>query len=70
MQPPRRIPGIGVLHPCVDRVVIVSTASVGTLKYLLPLAVFKRVFHSFDVLTYKGPHPRLKSRIVVVGGRE
>ena len=48
------------MHPCIDRVVIVSTASVGSLKKLLPLAVLKRAFHSFDVLTYDGPDPRLE----------
>jgi hypothetical protein len=67
MQPAWRIPGVGVIHPCIDRVVIVSTASVGSLKTLLPLAILKRGFHSFDILTYDGPDPRLRSRIVAVG---
>jgi hypothetical protein len=67
MRPAWRIPGVGVLHPCIDRVVIVSTASVGSLKSFLPIAVLKGAFHSFEVITYDGPDPRLKSRIIVVG---
>jgi hypothetical protein len=67
MQSAWRIPGVGVIHPCLDRVVIVSTASVGSLKNLLPLAALKRTFHSLDILTYDGPDPRLRSRIVAVG---
>jgi hypothetical protein len=62
-----RIPGVGVMHPRVDRVVIVSTASVGTLKKFLPIAILKKNFHSFHVLTYDGPDPRLKSKISAVG---
>jgi hypothetical protein len=67
VQPACRIPGVGVLHPCIDRVVIVSTASVGSLKTFLPLAVLKRGFHSFEMRIYDGPDPRLRSRIVAVG---
>ena len=67
MQPAWRIPGVGALHPCIDRVVIVSMASVGTLKRFLPIAVLKGAFHSFEVVTYNGPDPRLKSRIIAVG---
>jgi hypothetical protein len=67
MQPAWRIPGVGVMHPCIDRVVIVSTASVGSLKTLLPLPILERGFHSFEILTYRGPHPHLRSRIVAVG---
>ena len=55
------------MHPCIDRVVIVSTASVGSLKTLLPLPILERGFHSFEILTYRGPDPRLRSRIVAVG---
>jgi hypothetical protein len=67
IQPAWRIPGVGVLYPCIDRVVIVSTASVGFLKKVLPLPILKRGFHSIDILTYHGPHPHLRSRIVAVG---
>ena len=67
MQPAWRIPSVGVMHPCIDRVVIVSTASVGSLKTLLPLPILERGFHSFEILTYRGPHPHLRSRIVAVG---
>ena len=67
MQPAWQIPSVGVMHPCIDRVVIVSTASVGSLKTLLPLPILERGFHSFEILTYRGPHPHLRSRIVAVG---
>src|SRR6516165_3313527 len=67
MQAAWRIPGVGVVHPSIDRVVIVSTASVGYLKKFLPLAILKRGFHSFEILTYSGPDPHLRSRIVAVG---
>ena len=67
MQPAWRIPGVGVMHPCIDRVVIVSAASVGSLKKFLPLPVLKKGFHSLEILTYDGPDPRLQSRIVAVG---
>ena len=67
MQPTWRIPGVGVMHPCVDRVVIVSTASVGYLKKFLPLPTLEKAFHSFDIRTYDGPDWRLQSRIVAVG---
>jgi len=39
------------------------------LKARLPVAQLERACHSFDVLTYQGPDPRLRSRIVVVGTR-
>jgi hypothetical protein len=61
------IPGVGVLRPCFDRVNIVSSATVGALKRLLPMAALARVSHSFDIITYDGPDPRLRSRIVAVG---
>ena len=67
MQPAWRIPDVGVMHPCIDRVVIVSTASVGSLKKLLPITDLKRGFHSFNILTYDGPDPRLRARIIAVG---
>jgi hypothetical protein len=63
------IPGVGLLWPCFDRVQIVSSEAVGALKALLPVAQLERACHSFDVLTYQGPDPRLRSRIVVVGTR-
>lgn len=67
MQPLWRVPGVGVLHPSIDRVVIVSTASVGALKKLLPIAALEKAFHSFHVLRYSGPDPRLLSKIIAVG---
>jgi hypothetical protein len=63
------IPGVGVLHPSYDRVVIVSSRSVGELYVHLPIATLRRASHSFDVLTYNGPDPRLRSRIVLVGSQ-
>src|SRR5262245_35896144 len=63
------IPGVGLLWPCFDCVQIVSYESVGALKARLPVAQLERACHSFDVLTYQGPDPRLRSRIVVVGTR-
>ena len=67
LQPAWRIPGVGILHPSIDRVVIVSTASVGTLKKLLPIAALQAAFHSFHVLTYSGPDPRIRAKIIAVG---
>jgi hypothetical protein len=67
MQPAWRIPSVGVMHPCIDCVVIVSTASVGYLKKFLPLPTLEKAFHSFDIRTYDGPDWRLQSRIVAVG---
>ena len=63
------IPGVGPLWPCFDRVQIVSSESVGALKALLPVAQLQRACHSFNVLTYQGPDPRLQSCIVIVGTR-
>jgi hypothetical protein len=40
---------------------------VGGLKSLLPIEDLKQASHSFDVIGYDGPDPRLKSRITVVG---
>jgi hypothetical protein len=61
------IPGVGVLQPCFDRVTIVSSATVGALKVLLPTAALAKASHSFEILTYNGRDPRLQSRIMAVG---
>jgi hypothetical protein len=61
------IPGVGPLQPCFDRVEIVSSAPVGKLKTLLPITILPPVCHRFELLRYRGPHPRLRSRIVIVG---
>jgi hypothetical protein len=61
------IPGIGPLQPCFDRVEIVSSSTVGKLKTLLPIAALKLACHRFELRTYPGPDPRLRSRIVIVG---
>jgi len=67
MQPAWRIPNVGALYPRLDRVVIVSTASVGTLKALLPIAALEKAFHSFKVVTYTGRDRRLRAKIITVG---
>jgi hypothetical protein len=61
------IPGVGPLQPCFDRVEIVSSAPVGKLKARLPVAALELACHRFELLTYTGPDPRLRSRIVTVG---
>jgi hypothetical protein len=63
------IPGVGALQPCIDRVEIVSRASVGAIKTFLPVAELKAATHIFDVRRYTGKDPGLKSRLVVVGTR-
>jgi len=66
-RPQWSIPGVGPLQPCFDRVEIVSSASVGKLNMLLPIAALKAACHSFEPRTYRGPDPRLRSRLVIVG---
>jgi hypothetical protein len=61
------IPGVGPLQPCFDRVVIVSSAPVGKLKKVLPMGALQLACHSLVLLRYRGPDPRLRSRIVIVG---
>src|SRR5262249_16310248 len=63
------IPDVGVLWPCFDRVQIVSSESVGALKARLPVAQLERACHSFNIWTYPGPDPRLRSQIVIVGSQ-
>jgi hypothetical protein len=61
------IPGVGPLQPCFDRVVIVSSAPVGKLKKVLPMRALLLASHSLVLVRYRGPDPRLRSRIVIVG---
>jgi hypothetical protein len=42
---------------------MVSTMSVGGLKKCLPIADLKQASHCFELLTYRGRHPRLQSII-------
>jgi hypothetical protein len=49
-----------------DRVVIVSRTPVGVLNKTLPTQALQKLSHSVNILRYKGPHPRLRSRIVIV----
>jgi hypothetical protein len=62
-SPKWSIPGVGVLHPGIDRVLIVSTMSPGGLHYRLPISDIKEVAHSFNILTYEGESPHLQSTI-------
>lgn len=55
-----------MLRPCIDRVCIVSAASVGALKRVLPIYELERTCHSLEILRYQGPDPRLCSRITIV----
>jgi hypothetical protein len=63
------IPGVGPVQPCFDRVEIVSSAAIGKLKNLLPIAALGLTCHKFELRTYSGPDPRLRSRIIVVGSQ-
>jgi hypothetical protein len=60
------IPGVGPLQPGFDRIEVVSSATVGKLKALLPIARLKLACHSFELRTYRGRDPRLHSRLVLV----
>jgi len=62
----RAIPNVGTFRPCFDRVVIVSSTPVGILKTRLPLKILEEVSHSFNIITYSGQHPRLRSVIILV----
>src|SRR6266540_2607822 len=66
-QPQWSIPGLGPLQPCFDRVEIVSSDPVGKLKKRLPIAALELACHRFELRTYSGPDPRLRSRIIIVG---
>lgn len=65
VTPKWSIPGIGPLSPRLDRIVIVSTVPVGTLKTLLPRPALEQACHSFNIVRCGGPHPLLRSRIVL-----
>ena len=41
--------------------------TVGKLRTRLPIAALEQTCHKFDLRTYTGEHPRLRSRIVIVG---
>jgi hypothetical protein len=67
-QAPRwSIPGVGVLRPGFDRVRIVSSATVGTLKKLLPIDGLRRTSHEADVVTHPSQDPGLRSTVWFVG---
>src|SRR5262249_17370833 len=44
-----------------------SSATVGKLNMLLPIAALKAACHTFEPRRYRGPDPRLRSRLVIVG---
>ena len=68
-QAPRwRIPGVGVLLPRLDKVRLVSSATVGALKKMLPIDDLKRASHAADVVTPPGKFPGLRSTVWFVGG--
>jgi hypothetical protein len=45
----------------------VSSATVAALKHLLPMQKLIRLSHTFNITTYTGQDPRLRSRIIAVG---
>src|SRR5215467_5151115 len=61
------VPGIGIAWPCLDRVEIISSRSVGFLKHCLPIGKLEAASHAFNIIRYDGPDSRLSSRVVVVG---
>jgi len=61
------IPDVGVLRPCLDKVRIVSSATVGALKTLLPIGDLKQASHKCDVVKPRGRDPRLRSIVWFVG---
>jgi hypothetical protein len=68
-RPQWSVPGVGPLQPCFDRVEIVSSAPVGKLRTLLPITVLQLASHRFELRTDRGPDPRLRSRIIIVGSQ-
>jgi hypothetical protein len=60
------VPAVGPLQPSFDRVDIVSSARVGKLKSLLPIAGLNLTCHTFKLRTYRGRDPRLHSRLILV----
>ena len=64
------IPGVGVVHPCIDRVAIVSPFKVGRLKTRLPVPALKQISHAFDVNSPTSKaNPHVRSKVLVTGGR-
>lgn len=61
------LPGVGVLHPCIDRVTIVSPFSVGRLKQRLPISDLKQASHAFEVISPKRFNPRVGSVLLLTG---
>jgi hypothetical protein len=59
----------GTACPHFDRIRIVSDKSVGALKTRLPMVALESASHSFNVIRYKGPEPRLQSRLDLVETR-
>ena len=60
------IPGVGTVRAGFDRVRIVSSASVGALKKTLPIEALEEASHLFNITTYKGPNPGLRSVLTII----
>jgi hypothetical protein len=58
---------VGVPLPRLDKVRVVSSATVGALKKMLPIDDLKRASHAADVETHRGKDPRLRSTVWFVG---
>jgi len=59
------IPGVGVLNPRLDRVMIVSSMTPGGLKYRLPVPDLRQVSHRFVINRYQGRNPRMASTVLL-----
>jgi hypothetical protein len=63
-RPQWSIPGVGVVRPGFDRLVIASSMSVGGLKKRLPILDLKQAAHHFDIKTPRHrANPRMQSVI-------
>lgn len=63
--PQWKIPGIGIIYPSYDQLIIVSRASPGRLNLKLPLPKLKSTAHRFKINTYRGRRPRLCSTLLL-----
>jgi hypothetical protein len=60
------IPGVGTMRTGFDRVRIVSSASVGALKKMLPMQALEGASHRFQITRYKGLNHRLRSDLTII----
>lgn len=61
------IPGVGRLRPRIDAVRILCSATVQSLKSQLPIGDLHRSSHKFEVITYNGREPRVRSVLKITG---